>query len=46
MKEYAETFHLEFYRPLGKAVGLVEHVAKVQSVGHTYSARAQDGPQE
>ena len=29
IKTYAETFHLEFYRPLGKAVGLVEHVAKV-----------------
>ena len=29
IERYAETFHPDFYRPLGKAVGLVEHVAKV-----------------
>ena len=39
IKTYAETFHLEFYRPLGKAVRLVEHVAKVGS-GHTYNLYA------
>ena len=39
IREYAKTFHPDFYRPLGKAVGLVEHVAKVGKLRQTKTRR-------